>query len=110
MTCAAPEDTDGGTFSCAGSRTDFGDTCHLDCHSHRGYKGDAVIICNSVIDDTTVSWSSIPTCTGKPINPNLNGVFIFVFNLILIFLSNFLLFSFSFSFSSNRHFHLPIAR
>ena len=65
MACAAPPETIGGTFSCAETTTDFGGTCNLDCDSGDGYAGDTQITCNVNDGDETVSWNSIPTCTGK---------------------------------------------
>ena len=68
MQCTAPPPITGGIFSCDGTTTDFGGTCNLDCDSSSGYTGDTVITCNQDDGDETVSWSSLPTCTGKPIS------------------------------------------
>ena len=65
MSCDAPPPTDGGTFSCAGVSSNFGVTCNLECESGRGYAGDTQITCDVDNRDGTVSWSSIPTCTGQ---------------------------------------------
>ena len=68
MKCDAPETTTGGTFSCHGQETNFGDTCSLDCHISNGYTGDTVFTCNVDDEDESVSWGYIPTCTRKLIH------------------------------------------
>ena len=69
MTCTAPTPTTGGAFSCAGTATNFGDTCDLDCDSSSGYTGDAQISCSLAIayyaGDETVDWNAMPSCTRK---------------------------------------------
>ena len=64
MTCAPPTTTAGGTFTCAGQRTNFNEQCTLTCGD--GYTGGETITCNSHNNDGTVTWSSMPTCTSKP--------------------------------------------
>jgi len=61
--CQAPADTAGGTFTCAGSPSTFGDTCNLDCDSSSGYSGDTEITCNQDNGDGTATWDATPICT-----------------------------------------------
>ena len=65
MACEEPDETPGGTFTCAGGTTDFRGECHLECTSSDGYTGDTDIICNVHTGDGTVGWSSTPTCSRK---------------------------------------------
>ena len=64
MQCTAPPPITGGTFSCAGTTTNFGGTCDLECDSSNGYTGDTQISCNVDNNGESVNWNTIPTCTG----------------------------------------------
>ena len=64
-TCEPPSPTTGGTFTCDGMLTNFGDKCTLVCDSSNGYGGDGEITCNEDNEDGTVGWNLTPTCICK---------------------------------------------